>query len=293
MNEPHLDPHRRHDAVLLFDAVDTNPNGDPDAGNQPRTDIETGQGLVTDVCLKRKIRDQIPLLHPDDPRYKIFVEADIALNTNIKRGFQATGVPVSKKTTPEQRRQVQQWLCNEFYDVRMFGAVVGTGDGNAGRIRGPLQLTFARSISPVLAQAHGITRITQTTEKDIAEGGESTEMGSKWTVHYGLYRGFLHYSATRGMWAGVTEQDLATFWKVLRNLFEHDHASGRGEIDVKGLYVFSHDDAYGRARASELFGRIKVAQLEGVTAPRSINDYKIAVTEDDLPAGVTLTRLIG
>jgi CRISPR-associated protein Csd2 len=193
MNQPHLDPQRRHDAVLLFDVIDGNPNGDPDAGNQPRTDVETGHGLVTDVCLKRKIRDQIPLLRPDEPRYKIFVEADIALNTNIKRAFTATGTPLTKKTTPQQRSDVQQWLCNEFFDIRMFGGVVGTGDGNAGRIRGPLQLTFARSLSPILTQAHGITRITQTTEKDI-ESGESTEMGSKWTVHYGLYRTHLHYS---------------------------------------------------------------------------------------------------
>jgi CRISPR-associated protein Csd2 len=292
MNQPHLDPQRRHDAVLLFDVTDGNPNGDPDAGNQPRTDIETGQGLVTDVCLKRKIRDQIPLLHPDKPRYKIFVEADIALNTNIKRAFTATNTPLTKKTTPQQRSDVQQWLCNEFFDIRMFGGVVGTGEGNAGRIRGPLQITFARSIHPILTQAHGITRITQTTEKDI-ESGESTEMGSKWTVHYGLYRAFIHYSAPRGTQTGTTEQDLATLWKTLENLFEHDRASGRGEMDVKGLHIFTHDDQYGKAQASQLFKRIHTELLDGVTAPRSINDYKIGIIDDDLPKGVTLKRLIG
>ncbi|WP_053736012.1 type I-C CRISPR-associated protein Cas7/Csd2 [Nocardia sp. NRRL S-836] len=291
MTQPHLDPHRRHDAVLLFDVTDGNPNGDPDAGNQPRTDTETSQGLVTDVCLKRKIRDQIPLIHPDKPRYKIFVEADIALNANIKRGFEATGTPLTKQTSPQQRGDVQQWLCNEFFDIRMFGGVVGTGDGNAGRIRGPLQLTFARSISPVLAQAHAITRITQTTEKDI-ESGESTEMGSKWTVHYGLYRAYIHYSATRGIQTGVSEEDLATFWTTLENLFEHDRASGRGEMDVKGLYVFSHDNAYGRARASQLFKHVAVQQLDGVVTPRSIDDYKLDVNHDGLPDGVTLKALV-
>lgn len=291
MSKHHLDRTRRHDAVLLFDVIDGNPNGDPDAGNQPRTDIETGSGLVTDVCLKRKIRDQIPLLHPNEPRYKIFVEADIALNANIKRAFEGTGTPLTKKTSPQQRGDVQQWLCNEFFDIRMFGGVVGTGDGNAGRIRGPLQLTFSRSVNPVLTQAHSITRVTQTTEKDI-ESGESTEMGSKWTVHYGLYRAYIHYSASRGVQTGVTEEDLKTLWKTLENLFEHDRASGRGEMDVKGLYVFSHDDAYGRARASQLFSRVNVSLLDGVSAPRSIDDYKVEVADDALPNGITLTSVV-
>ncbi|MGW4113046.1 type I-C CRISPR-associated protein Cas7/Csd2 [Actinosynnema sp. NPDC004786] len=290
MTEAHLDPTRRHDAVLLFDVLDGNPNGDPDAGNQPRVDVETGQGLVTDVSLKRKIRDQIPLLRPDQPRYKIFVEADTALNTNIGRAFTATDTPVTKKTTPDQRRTVQQWLCNEFYDIRMFGGVVGTGNGNAGRIRGPLQLTFARTIDRVLVQGHGITRITQTTEKDITEGGESTEMGTKWTVHYGLYRAHLHYSASRGTDTGVTPEDLAVLWQTLTNLFEHDRASGRGEMDVKGLHIFTHDDAYGRARASQLFNRITAKPLN--TTPRTINDYKIDIS-DSGHAGVTLTSLVG
>ncbi|MCP3798450.1 type I-C CRISPR-associated protein Cas7/Csd2 [Allokutzneria sp. A3M-2-11 16] len=290
MTDAHLDPNRRHDAVLLFDVLDGNPNGDPDAGNQPRVDVETGQGLVTDVSLKRKVRDQIPLIRPDEPRYKIFVEADTALNTNIIRAFTATGTPVSKKTTPDQRRIVQEWLCNEFFDVRMFGGVVGTGDGNAGRIRGPLQITFARSIDRVLVQGHGITRITQTTEKDISEGGESTEMGSKWTVHYGLYRAHIHYSASRGIQTGVTSEDLAIFWQTLTNLFEHNRASGRGEMDTKGLYAFTHDDVYGRARASQLFNRITIKPL--TTTPRTINDYKIDVVEAEY-SGVTLTTLVG
>lgn len=290
MTEAHLDPTRRHDAVLLFDVLDGNPNGDPDAGNQPRVDVETGQGLVTDVSLKRKIRDQIPLLRPDQPRYKIFVEADTALNTNIIRAFTATNTPVTKRTTPDQRRTVQQWLCDEFYDIRMFGGVVSTGSGNAGRIRGPLQLTFARTIDRVLVQGHGITRITQTTEQDITEGGESTEMGTKWTVHYGLYRAHLHYSAPRGTDTGVTPDDLAVLWQTLANLFEHDRASGRGEMDVKGLHVFTHDDAYGRARASQLFNRITINALN--TTPRTINDYKIDISDSE-HAGVTLTSLVG
>ncbi|MER6175441.1 type I-C CRISPR-associated protein Cas7/Csd2 [Streptosporangium sp. NPDC001681] len=286
----HLDPARRHDIVMLFDVHDGNPNGDPDAGNQPRVDTETYQGLVTDVALKRKIRDTIPLLHPDDPRYKIFVEAGIALNSQIERGFVGTGVKPSKKATPQERDAVQQWMCDNFFDIRLFGGVLSTGDAQAGHVRGPLQINFARSISPIFPVDHAITRVTQTRQADI-DKGEQTEMGSKWTVHYGLYRAHAYYSAARGQKTGVTSQDLDTLWQILANMFDHDRSATRGEMAIRGLYVFSHDNAFGRARASTLFDRVQVTLLnEGV--PRSHNDYKVHIDDTNLPTGITLTSLI-
>ncbi|MEU7742940.1 type I-C CRISPR-associated protein Cas7/Csd2 [Nonomuraea sp. NPDC049158] len=286
----HLDPARRHDIVMLFDVHDGNPNGDPDAGNQPRLDTETYQGLVTDVALKRKIRDTIPLLHPDDPRYKIFVEADVALNSQIERGFAGAGVKPSKKATPQERDAVHKWMCDNFYDIRLFGGILSTGDAQAGHVRGPLQFSFARSISPVFPVDHAITRITQTRQADI-DKGERTEMGSKWTVHYGLYRVHAYYSAARGLQTGITSQDLDTLWQALTNMFDHDRSAARGEMAIQGLYIFSHDNAFGRARAATLFDRIQITPLNQ-NVPRSITDYKTEISDTDLPAGITLTSLI-
>src|SRR5690606_22853189 len=227
MTTAHLDPTRRHDAVLLFDVVDGNPNGDPDAGNQPRTDDETGQGLVTDVAIKRKIRDTVPLLRGDDPRYGIFVEAGHALNTRIEEALAANPGNVS---------DAQRWLCEHYFDVRMFGAVLSTGTtkGGAGQVRGPLQLTFARSIDPIMPTDHAITRVTQTRQADI-DRGESTEMGSKWTVPYGLYRAHVFFSAPRAERTGVTSGDLETLWQAMSVMFDHDRSATRGEMKTCGL----------------------------------------------------------
>lgn len=229
MTTAHLDPTRRHDAVLLFDVVDGNPNGDPDAGNQPRTDDETGQGLVTDVAIKRKIRDTVSLLRGDDPRYGIFVEAGHALNTRIEEALAAN---------PGKADDAQRWLCEHYFDVRMFGAVLSTGaKGGAGQVRGPLQLTFGRSIDPILPTDHAITRVTQTRQEDI-DKGERTEMGSKWTVPYGLYRAHIFFSAPRATKTGVTSDDLAALWQAISVMFDHDRAATRGEMKTCGLYVF-------------------------------------------------------
>lgn len=287
---PHLDPARRHDIVMLFDVHDGNPNGDPDMGNQPRVDTETYQGLVTDVAIKRKIRDTIPLLRGDDSRYKIFVEAGIALNANIERGFRGAEVKPTKKATREQRDAVQNWLCDNFFDIRLFGGVLSTGDAQAGHVRGPLQVGMARSISPIFPTDHAITRVTQTRQADI-DKGEATEMGSKWAVPYGLYRVHAFYSAARAQGTGVTTEDLQVLWTVLENMFDHDRSATRGELAIQGLYVFTHDDAFGRARADTLFKRIQINSLSE-TAPRSIQDYKIEIVGDEIP-GVTLTTLVG
>jgi CRISPR-associated protein Csd2 len=287
---PHLDPSRRHDIVMLFDVRDGNPNGDPDNGNQPRIDIETYQGLVTDVALKRKIRDTVPLLHGDDPRYKIFVEAGIALNTNIERGFQGARVKATPKATPEQRDAVQKWMCDNFYDIRLFGGVLSTGNARAGHVRGPLQFGFARSISPVYPTDHAITRVTQTRQADI-DKGEQTEMGSKSNIPYGLYRVHAFYSAARARQTGVTRDDLATLWRTLEYMFDHDRSAARGEIALQGLYVFTHPDAFGRARADTLFNRITITPLTDAP-PRSINDYKIQIDKDSL-GDIVFQPLVG
>jgi len=283
MTAAHLDPTRRHDAVLLFDVVDGNPNGDPDAGNQPRTDDETGQGLVTDVAIKRKIRDTVSLLRGDDPRYGIFVEAGHALNTRIEEALTAN---------PGKVDDAQRWLCEHYFDVRMFGAVLTTGaKGGAGQVRGPLQLTFGRSIDPVLPTDHTITRVTQTRQEDI-DKGERTEVGSKWTVPYGLYRAHVFYSAPRAAKTGVSGDDLAVLWQAISVMFDHDRAATRGEMKTCGLYVFSHPDALGVAPSAALTRRVSVTRVDPDKAPRSHTDYRVVVDEAGLPEGVVLTKVV-
>ncbi|TDC37653.1 type I-C CRISPR-associated protein Cas7/Csd2 [Micromonospora sp. 15K316] len=283
MSTAHLDPTRRHDAVLLFDVSDGNPNGDPDAGNQPRTDDESGQGLVTDVAIKRKIRDTVSLLRGDDPRYGIFVEAGFALNTRIEAAL---------KANPGKADEAQQWMCEHYFDIRMFGGVLSTGKGGgAGQVRGPLQLTFARSIDPILPTDHTITRVTQTRQGDI-DKGERTEIGSKWTVPYGLYRTHAFYSAPRAMKTGVTSDDLAALWQAITVMFDHDRAATRGEMKLCGLYVFSHPDALGVAPSAALTQRITLNRTNTDKAPRAHTDYTRSIDEAELPDGVELTKLV-
>ncbi|WP_327007067.1 type I-C CRISPR-associated protein Cas7/Csd2 [Dactylosporangium sp. NBC_01737] len=283
MTAAHLDPTRRHDAVLLFDVADGNPNGDPDAGNQPRTDDETGQGLVTDVAIKRKIRDTVSLLRGDDPRYGIFVEAGHALNTRIQAALTAN---------PGKADDAQQWLCQHYFDIRMFGAVLSTGKGGgAGQVRGPLQLTFARSIDPILPTDHTITRVTQTRQEDV-DKGERTEIGSKWTVPYGLYRAHAFFSAPRAGKTGVTSEDLAALWQAISMMFDHDRAATRGEMKLCGLYVFSHPDALGVAASASLTQRLTLARTNPDKPPRAHTDYTRTWAGAPLPDGVELTKLV-
>jgi CRISPR-associated protein Csd2 len=283
MTATHLDPTRRHDAVLLFDVCDGNPNGDPDAGNQPRTDDETGQGLVTDVAIKRKIRDTVSLLRGDDPRYGIFVEAGYALNTRIEAALTAN---------PGKADQAQSWLCEHYFDIRMFGAVLSTGKhGGAGQVRGPLQLTFARTIDPILPTDHTITRVTQTRQDDV-DRGERTEIGSKWTVPYGLYRAHAFFSAPRAGKTGVTSDDLAALWQAIGVMFDHDRTATRGEMKLCGLYVFSHRDALGVAPSASLTQRLTITRVNPEKAPRVHTDYTRAWAESPLPDGVELTTLV-
>ncbi|GAA5056714.1 type I-C CRISPR-associated protein Cas7/Csd2 [Nocardia callitridis] len=304
----HLNPDVRHDMVFLFDVTDGNPNGDPDAGNQPRVDLESGHGLVTDVCLKRKIRDSLVLAAAGNPRYGIFVEAGHALNTRLTESLTATGVerPAAKKgskakLTPEQAAAAREWLCDRYADIRLFGAVLSTGETNAlGSIRGPLQFGMARSVSPIVPTEHTITRVTQTRQQDI-DDGESTEMGSKWTVPYGLYRAEVTYSASRGQQTGVDTKDFELLYQVLEMMFDHDAAASRGRMTARGLHVFSHDNAFGNAPAHKLLERIRPRpaadpkELEsGDWSPRQFADYIVPNPETaDLPAGITYTQVFG
>ena len=292
----YLDPACKQDFVFLFDVRDGNPNGDPDAGGMPRVDPETQQGLVTDVAIKRKLRNMVALLGEGKPGYDIYVEAGVALNAQHRRAYAELGLrekDSSKKYNPPpaDQEKAREWMCKTFFDVRMFGAVMSTGNALCGRVQGPLQITFSRSVDPVLSQEHGLTRITQTREADI-EQGESTEMGAKHAIPYGLYQGFGHFSAPLAARTGVSGTDLEMLWRAFSLMFEHDRSASRGEITLRGLYVFSHADRFGSAPAQELFSRITIKATG--QPPRSFADYHIEVpAEGDLPDGIALTRVAG
>ena len=293
-----IDPQVRHDAVMFFDVADGNPNGDPDGGNRPRVDELTGHGLVTDVAIKRKIRDTIGLaadnLGYDASRFQIFVEAGHALNTRTAESYKATGLTLNaKKVTPEQAEAARRWMTERYVDVRLFGAVLSTGETKAlGQIRGPLQFGMARSLHPVSPVSHAITRVTQTKQEDI-DKGERTEMGSKWTVPYGLYRVQFHYSAAIARKTGVSSEDLSALYRTLQFMLEHDRTATRGIMTMRGLYVLSHSDAFGNAPAQSLLDRITAELVPGIDSPRQFTDYKISVDLDDLPEGITFEALQG
>ena len=294
----------RYDFVLLFDVRDGNPNGDPDAGNLPRVDAESGQGLVTDVALKRKVRNFVAMKHAGDQetqggkgdlaanRFEIYVREKAVLNRQHQRAYAAYDLtPESKKLPKNEQdsRRVRGWMCKNFYDIRSFGAVMST-EVNAGQVRGPIQLTFARSIDPVVSSEHSITRMAVTNESDLEK--ERT-MGRKFTVPYGLYRTHGFISAHLAGETGFDEKDLDLLWEALSNMFEHDRSAARGEMSTRGLYVFKHDSELGNAPAHTLFERITPKLKDGVTVPRSFSDYEVAVDDSGLPNGVSLIRRIG
>jgi len=292
----------RHDFVILFDVTDGNPNGDPDAGNLPRVDPETMQGLVTDVCLKRKVRNWIDANFQDDGRMKIYVQENEALNTMHQRAYTAEGI---KSTGSKQKREdvtkVRKWMCENFYDIRTFGAVMTT-HVNCGQVRGPVQLTFARSIDPITPLDVCITRIAITRPEDmevvVGEEGETegkgkhTEFGRKAIVPYGFYRGHGFFSPAFAADTGMDSQDLERFWDALRFMWDIDHSASRGLMTCRGLYVFTHEQRYGNAPSHELFERVSVRLHNGVLAPRAFDNYLVNIDEA-MPDGITLTRLVG
>lgn len=279
----------RIDFVYLFDVADGNPNGDPDAGNMPRVDIETGQGIVTDVCLKRKVRNYVLQAKSSEQGYNIFIRERAVLNTLIEKAFAAPVVVA--KGAKEKTEAARQEMCLNYYDVRTFGAVMSTGK-NAGQVRGPIQFTFARSIDPINAVEHAITRMAVATEAEAEkqEGGNRT-MGRKSTVPYGLYvcHGFI--SPALAEQTGFSEEDLELFWQALERMFDIDHSAARGLMTPRGLIVFRHSTALGEARAADLFDRVRISRVSD-TAPRSFSDYKVEVNEENLPEGVTIERKI-
>ena len=283
----------RYEFVILFDVENGNPNGDPDAGNMPRTDPETGLGLVTDVCLKRKIRNYVELAKEDEPGFRIYIKDQIPLNRSDSEALEYLGVDgdlkAAKKKDPDLDRKVRDFMCRNFYDIRTFGAVMTTfvkGSLNCGQVRGPVQLGFARSIDPILPQEITITRTAITTETDAEK--KNTEMGRKNIVPYGLYRaeGYVSANLARKT-TGFTEEDLALLWKAVLNMFENDHSAARGKMAVRKLIVFRHDSELGEAPAWKLFKLVDVQRKSEVAAPRSFEDYQFNVDTDHLPQGVT------
>ncbi len=288
----------RYDFVLLFDVKDGNPNGDPDAGNLPRVDAETGRGLVTDVSLKRKVRNYVGMVKGEQPPFEIYVKEKAILNRQHERAYKAIGASDLLEGGDKKRRggdkvdEARAWMCRNFYDVRTFGAVMSVGV-NCGQVRGPVQLTFARSVDPIVAQEHSITRMAVTTEAEAArQEGDNRTMGRKHTVPYGLYvaRGFV--SSHLAAQTEFSNADLDLFWEALANMFEHDRSAARGEMATRGLYVFKHDSQLGNAHAHSLFTRIQPKRKEGVV-PRDFDDYHVSVDKENLPAGVSLTQVVG
>ncbi len=284
----------RYEFVLLFDVKDGNPNGDPDAGNLPRTDPETGEGLITDVSLKRKIRNFVQIAKGEEKRFDIFIKEKSILNNVIDRAYTEQNLElVKKKGKAEDREQARQWVCDNFFDVRTFGAVLSTG-ANAGQVRGPVQLKFARSIDPIVSLEHSITRMAVATEKEAeAQSGGNRTMGRKHTVPYGLYRTHGYISAHFANDTGFSEEDLELLWQSLINMFEHDRSAARGEMTTRGLYVFKHDSKLGNAPAHTLFERVGITLKKEDSVPRDFNDYLINIEDTDMPNGVELIRKVG
>jgi CRISPR-associated protein Csd2 len=305
---------------LLFDVKDGNPNGDPDAGNLPRLDAETGHGLMTDVALKRKVRNFVALtqdqtekaLGAGEKRFEIYVREKAILNLQHQRAYSALKLDApadevteatdgedkkAKKGGKEKRKGsasdvdlARKWMCQNFFDVRTFGAVMSTGT-NAGQVRGPVQLTFARSIDPIVALEHSITRMAVATEAEAEkQQGDNRTMGRKHTVPYGLYVAHGFVSSFLAKQTGFDEDDLELLWQSLEHMFEHDRSAARGEMSTRGLFVFKHDSELGNAHAHKLFDRIKVTKK--VDVPRNFSDYDVAVDESAMPASVTLLRKV-
>lgn len=314
----------RYDFVLLFDVKDGNPNGDPDAGNLPRLDAESGHGLVTDVSLKRKVRNFVSLVkeqnerdpQPGEKRFEIYVREKAILNNQHQRAYSAlkldapeeTGEefaleadePTGKKKKPAKEKRkgsaedvekARDWMCQNFFDVRTFGAVMSLGT-NCGQVRGPVQLTFARSVEPVVALEHSITRMAVATEAEAEkQQGDNRTMGRKHTVPYGVYVAHGFVSSFLAKQTRFGEDDLELLWQALENMFEHDRSAARGEMATRGLYVFKHDSELGNAHAHALFKRISAKPVAEI--PRDFEDYEVTVDEADMPAGVSLIRRVG
>lgn len=291
----------RYEFVYLFDVTNGNPNGDPDAGNLPRLDPETNQGLVTDVCLKRKIRNYVTLEKENAPGYAIYMQEKSVLNDQHQLGRKAVGLTDESKEELKKlpkdeakAREITAWMCSNFFDVRSFGAVMTTGV-NAGQVRGPIQLAFASSIDPVVPMEVSITRMAVTTAEEAEkQSGDNRTMGRKHIVPYGLYRAHGFISAKLAERTGFSEDDLSLLWRALINMFEHDRSAARGEMAARKLIVFRHDNAMGNAPAHQLFDLVQVERVNGVadSPARSFSDYRVSVNAEGAPAGVSVQEML-
>lgn len=301
----------RYEFVILFDVENGNPNGDPDAGNMPRVDPETGLGLVTDVCLKRKIRNYVETVKEDVAGYRIYIKDKVPLNRSDNNGFLQAGIPNAAGMKAEELKKavkakkekenmdvdavVRDWMCANFFDIRTFGAVMTTmvkAALNCGQVRGPVQLGFARSVEPVMPQEVTITRVAITTETDAEQKG--TEMGRKYIIPYGLYRceGYISANLARKT-TGFSEEDLELLWQAILNMFEPDHSAARGKMAVRELIIFKHDCELGCAPAWKLFELVKVERKtkDDLSPARAYQDYQVTVDEAALPDGITCLRM--
>ncbi len=296
----------RYEFVILFDVENGNPNGDPDAGNMPRIDPESGLGLVTDVCLKRKIRNYVETVKENEKGYKIYIREDVPLNRSDREACQEVGITETddkkqtealkklKKSDPDVDIKLRDYMCREFFDIRTFGAVMTTfvkASLNCGQVRGPVQIGFARSIDPIISQEVTITRVAITTEKD-AEN-KNTEMGRKNIVPYGLYRaeGYISANLARKV-TGFSEEDLELLWEAILNMFEHDHSAARGKMAVRELIVFKHSKELGDCPAYKLFDAVEIKKNEEVKYPRRYQDYSVVIHENQIPESVKVRRMV-
>ena len=299
----------RYEFVMLFDCENGNPNGDPDAGNMPRIDPETGYGIVTDVCLKRKIRNYVELAKEGEENFNIFIKENVPLNRSENEAFNELGIENAAEIKKEELQkkvknlksqgvdvdtQVKDYLCGKFFDIRTFGAVLTTcvrGALNCGQVRGPVQLSFARSIDSVVQQELTITRTAITTETDAEK--KSTEMGRKYIIPYGLYRaeGYVSANLARKV-TGFSEEDLALLWQAIINMFDCDHSAARGKMALRELIVFKHDSELGNAPAYKLFDMVQVKRLDETLPARAYTDYEVSLDDAAVPDGVTVIRMI-
>ncbi|BAM02850.1 type I-C CRISPR-associated protein Cas7/Csd2 [Phycisphaera mikurensis] len=291
----------RYDFAYFFDVTDGNPNGDPDAGNLPRVDPETGHGLVTDVCLKRKVRNYVQLVHEGEPPHEIYVREKAILNQQHERAYKALDVSVDAKKRKDKGdekaakdRELTAWMCKNFYDIRTFGAVMTTGV-NCGQVRGPVQLGIARSLEPIVPAEHAVTRCAVTTEKEsAAQDGDNRTMGRKFTVPYALYRVHGFVNAPLAQQTGFSEDDLNLFKRALDQMFEHDRSAARGTMAPRACIAFRHEHRLGNARADQLFRRVEAKRRDPNAAEpaRRFADFELTVDEADLPEGVSVERWV-
>lgn len=282
----------RYDFLFLFDAQDANPNGDPDAGNLPRIDVESGQGLVTDVCLKRKIRNFVAMTSEGSPGKRIFFTDGAVLNDLQQKAHESVGIPAGESKAPKdgKKDKATAWMCENYYDVRTFGAVMST-EINCGQVRGPVQLSFARSIDPIVSSEHAITRSCVTNKKDV---DKERTMGRKFTIPYGLYKAQGFVNPFLAKQTGFSDEDLELLFTSLENAFQFDQSAARpaGSMNPRALLVFKHDSALGSSPSHKLFDLVTVAKKADVEVPRSFSDYNVTIDESSIPKGVTLIRRI-